>query len=115
CRDPNVYRIDRADSMRRLFNRLTGRSSTYDGGYRIAATLRRLHRSVPVDIVEREESCGWAINVSRSTRLPLVVKLHGPAFLHLLGEDWRTSDGRAKVRREGASLAHLHAVAVACA
>ena len=110
CRDPNVYRIDRADSMRRLFNRLTGRSSTYDGGYRIATTLRRLHRSVPVDIVEMEESFGWAINVSRSTRLPLVVKLHGPAFLHLLGEDLRTSDGRAKVRREGASLAHLPVV-----
>ena len=69
-----------APIRRRLFNRLTGRSSTYDGGYRIATTLRRLHRSVPVDIVEMEESFGWAINVSRSTRLPLVVKLHGPGY-----------------------------------
>ena len=110
CSDPHVYRIDRADSVRRLLNRVSGRSSTYDAGYRIATTLRRLHRSVPIDIVEMEESFGWALKVGTSTRLPLVVKLHGPAFLHLIDEDLHSPDGRKKVRREGESLARLPVV-----
>ena len=110
CVDPHVYRIDRSDGVRRLFNRVRGTSSAFDAGYRIATTLRRVHKRVPIDVVEMEESFGWAMKVGTSTRLPLVVKLHGPAFLHLIGEDLQAPDGRAKVRREGESLARLPVV-----
>lgn len=59
------------------------------------------------DIIEAEESFGWANVLSRRLRRPVVIRLHGPHFL--VGA--AASDGppsrfdRERVQREGAAIA----------
>jgi glycosyltransferase involved in cell wall biosynthesis len=89
--------------------RLRGQTPVvFDGGRRaIAPVLARLHAKTPVDVIEMEETFGWAADVRTGTSLPLVVKLHGPAFLHLVQEELATPFGRERVKREGEALARL--------
>lgn len=47
---------------------------------RVASTLHRLHDSAPLDIVEAPEYHAQGLLVSR--RIPLVVRLHAPAFVN---------------------------------
>jgi glycosyltransferase involved in cell wall biosynthesis len=70
----------------------------------IAARLRQVHRRQPIDIVEMEESFGWFADVAAQTALPVLVKLHGPAFLSLVEDELTSSFGKAKVEREGRAL-----------
>src|SRR6185295_8476948 len=91
-----------------LVARLGRRDRTvFDLGRTIAATIRRVHARDPIDVVEIEESFGWAGEVATSTSLPVVCKLHGPAFLTLVAAELATDLGREKVRREGEALARL--------
>ena len=70
----------------------------------LAEDILRLHRQTPIDVLEMEESFGWAGDVRRRTALPVVVKLHGPAFLSLVEEELDSDFGRLKIEREGAAL-----------
>jgi len=91
-----------------LVARVSRRDRTvFDIGRTIAATLRRVHARDPIDVVEMEESFGWAGAVAATTSLPVVCKLHGPAFLTLVAAELATEPGREKVRREGDALARL--------
>jgi glycosyltransferase involved in cell wall biosynthesis len=111
---PGVYRVHRTllDRLsRRLLRRRipTGRD-IFAFSAVIAAGILRVHRSDPIDVVEMEESFGWFADVGRQTSLPLLVKLHGPAFLTLGEEDLNTPFGQEKVDREGRALGLANAV-----
>lgn len=95
------------DRLRRRLRRLTrprtaGRD-TFAFATVIAAAMLSVHRRTPIDVIEMEESFGWFAEVARRTALPVLVKLHGPAFLTLVSEE--LSDfGREKIEREGQAL-----------
>lgn len=71
-----------------------------------AAAVRR-HR---LDVLECEESFGHCGEVADRVRVPVVAKLHGPAFL--LGNDGRGDDPEfdLRVAREGRGLARTAAI-----
>src|SRR5689334_10131109 len=81
-----------------------GHASVLDWGIVCAANLLAVHRRDPIDVVEMEESFGWFADVERLTGLPTVVKLHGPAFLSLVGAEAQTALARERNRREAAAL-----------
>jgi glycosyltransferase involved in cell wall biosynthesis len=98
---------------RRLSDRALGRLSrmwqpaefnVFDYSAVIAAAISATHRRDPIDIIEMEESFGWFADIERRTRLPLVVKLHGPAFLTLPTNERDTPFGREKIAREERAL-----------
>ena len=70
----------------------------------IIDTLRRVHRASPVDIVEMEESFGWFAQVQRGVPMPVVVKLHGPAFLTRVEEAAPSPAVLALIEREAHAL-----------
>ena len=93
------------DRLRARARRLAGhRSTVFDLGETIAATIGRVHARDPIDVVEMEESFGWAGDVAARTRIPVVVRLHGPAFVTMVEEERATPFGVEKVRREGVAL-----------
>lgn len=83
----------------------------WEWGRSIARSILQVHRREPIDIIEMEESFGWSADVARITRLPLLVKLHGPAFLSLIDDELSAPMGQERVRREGAALALAEAIA----
>jgi glycosyltransferase involved in cell wall biosynthesis len=104
---PGVHLVEpgRSDRLRSRALRLAGRRGTvFDTGRTIASTIRRVHSREPIDVVEMEESFGWAADVAAGTSIPVVVKLHGPAFLTMVEEELQTAFGAEKVRREGLAL-----------
>jgi len=108
CTDPSVFRVAPSLGARiseALARRVLGRrTSLFDFGRTIAATIASRHAVDPLDVVEMEESFGWPAHVAEDTGLPVVVKLHGPTFLTLAEEDLKTAFGAEKVRREGEAL-----------
>ena len=110
--EPGVVLIaprPRRSLIDRVAGRLLGRRPTvFDGGRDdLGPALARLDAIDPIDVVEMEESFGWAADVGERTGLPVVAKLHGPAFLHLVEEELATPLGQERVRREGEALARL--------
>ncbi|HMC15875.1 MAG TPA: glycosyltransferase family 4 protein [Albitalea sp.] len=105
--DPGVHRITPSLSYRlrrRVERVLDPRSAeVFAYGQAIAEVIRKLHRQHPVDVIEMEESFGWFAEVQR-LGVPLVVKLHGPAFLTLVEAEAASPFGQAKIEREGAAL-----------
>ena len=93
---------------RRLF---PCKHDVYSYGKIIAETVLATHRRDPIDIIEMEESFGWSADVGRITSIPVLVKLHGPAFLSLIEEELATLSGQVRVEREGQALAHAAAIA----
>lgn len=109
--DPDIHRISNGTLSAQLAKLLAilsrNNKSVFDYGSAIAAAIAKAHRRTPIDIIEMEESFGWAARVREETGLPLVVKLHGPAFLHLVEEEQATPFGKEKILREGKALARL--------
>jgi glycosyltransferase involved in cell wall biosynthesis len=70
----------------------------------IAAEILRVHRRNPIDVVEMEESFGWHADVAQRTGIPVLVRLHGPAFLSMVEEELNTDFGRLRIKHEGAAL-----------
>jgi glycosyltransferase involved in cell wall biosynthesis len=70
----------------------------------IAAEILRVHRRDRIDVLEMEESFGWFADIEKLISLPVLVKLHGPAFLSLVEEELRTPFGKEKIEREGQAL-----------
>jgi glycosyltransferase involved in cell wall biosynthesis len=98
----------RLPPLRRLTRRLSplrdSQLQVFDFSATIAAVVRRVARRKSIDIIEMEESFGWCADVARRTSLPMVVRLHGPAFLSLIGSELETPFAREKIEREGEAL-----------
>jgi glycosyltransferase involved in cell wall biosynthesis len=72
--------------------------------------MKELHRRDPIDIIEMEESFGWCADVARLTRLPVVVKLHGPAFTTMVKDEPESPIGRERIEREGHALSKIESI-----
>src|SRR5207244_714072 len=59
------------------------RHAVFAWGEAIATAAKRLHAADRIDVLEMEESFGWCADIQDRTGIPVVVKLHGPAFLTL--------------------------------
>lgn len=106
--EPGIYKVRRS-LLSRLSRRLKRRRhppeyDVFDYSSVIAAAIREVHRRHPIDVIEMEESFGWFNDVARRTKIPLLVKLHGPAFLSLVEEELHTSFAAEKIAREGRAL-----------
>lgn len=116
--DPRVHEV-RPSTWDKLLRRIPSRRRTredevFGASSLIASAINQLHRRDPIDVVEMEESFGWCADVAKRTSLPVVVKLHGPAFLSMLGEELETPFGREKVEREGIALRSAAAIISPC-
>lgn len=87
-----------------------GWNSEYDFGPRIAQAVMRVHKRESLDVFEMEESFGWCSDVARQTRIPLVVKLHGPAFLSLVDVERETTRRDLRIEIEGSALRSARAI-----
>ncbi len=109
-----VYHVDIGNRwpLWRAVQRRIGRgwNSEYDFGPHIAQAVRRVHAREPLDVFEMEESFGWCADVARHTPVPLVVKLHGPAFLSLVDVDREVSRRETRVETEGEALRSARAI-----
>jgi glycosyltransferase involved in cell wall biosynthesis len=119
--EPNVHCVAplRRGPAERLMRRLTSRWRAYpDASFEfsaaIASKMLEVHRRDPIDVIEMEESFGWCADVARLTALPVVVKLHGPAFLSMMPEEIETPFGREKIAREGAALRRSAGITSPC-
>jgi glycosyltransferase involved in cell wall biosynthesis len=102
--------------VRRLLRRpVTFERDVFEFSAVIAANILEVHRRDPIDIIEMEESFGWFADVGRLTSLPVLVKLHGPAFLSMVEDEINTLFGRQKVEREGQALGLAKAIVSPCA
>lgn len=116
-RDRNVYLVKRPPRSiwRRLLSRIdkgnAEKNSVFEFYGPIASKLNELHRTHPIDVVEMEESFGWCAGVIENTSLPVVTKLHGPAFLSMTGEEINTHFGQEKIAREGRALRRCAVIA----
>jgi glycosyltransferase involved in cell wall biosynthesis len=114
-RDPAVYVVEGRPFWDRVKRRLFRAPSSIEQGIfnysaAIAARLRQVHRQASIDIVEMEESFGWSADVGEQTGLPVLVKLHGPAFLSLVENELISSFGKEKIDREGQALRRSSAI-----
>jgi glycosyltransferase involved in cell wall biosynthesis len=110
----NIRRVRRSkwsDRLHRLvMNRLSLGYEMFNFSSVIAADVLRVHRRNPIDIIEIEESFGWCADLGSRTSIPVVVRLHGPAFLSMVESELNTPFGRKKILREGRALKKAHAV-----
>ena len=114
-RDPAVYMVKGRPFWDRVKRRLSGtppsiEQDIFNYSAAIAARLRQVHQRDPIDIIEMEESFGWFADVRAQIGLPVLVKLHGPAFLSLVENELTSSFGREKVDREGQALRRASAI-----
>jgi glycosyltransferase involved in cell wall biosynthesis len=118
-RDPTVYRINDRRFWGRVRRRLSAtppsiEQDIFNYSASIAEQLRRIHRRHPIDIIDMEESFGWFADVGAQTHLPVLVKLHGPAFLSLVENELTSSFGKVKIDREGQALRRAPAIIAPC-
>jgi glycosyltransferase involved in cell wall biosynthesis len=79
----------------------------------IAYTLDQLIEREGIDIFQMEETHGWALKVIDASRVPVVVRLHGPWFLnHDLGASRNEKpENRRRIEREGKAIHAANALA----
>lgn len=92
----------------RLFGEPSNPSSRVAQG--IVDTVLRIHQRSPIDVVEMEESFGWFSEVQELLPMPVVVKLHGPAFLSLVEEELSAPANQAKISAERWALSRVRHV-----
>jgi glycosyltransferase involved in cell wall biosynthesis len=115
ARDPGVYHVEGRRFWDRVIRRLSGtpfsvEQGTFNYSSSIAARFREVHRRYPIDVIDMEESFGWFADVGAQTDLPVLVKLHGPAFLSLVENELTSSFAKEKVDREGQALRRSTAI-----
>lgn len=112
--DDNVYPVRNSLSrrLRGRFLKLTGRprDDVFTWGEAIAESMLAVHRRTPIDVVEMEESFGWCSDVQRDLGVPVVAKLHGPAFLTATGREAESKLSIRRVHHEGYALRKIAAV-----
>jgi glycosyltransferase involved in cell wall biosynthesis len=116
--DPTVHLVRREGWQQlghRISRRLPVQNDFFSWGSAIGASMLELHRHDPIDIIEMEESFGWSAEVGKVTSIPVLVKLHGPAFLSLVEHELTTPAGRQRIEDEGRGLARASAIASPCA
>ena len=105
---PDAYGVAATRSQRlRTFlrHRFLGRHvNVFDAAATLASCIGKVHARHPIDIVECEESFGLFGRIRQATRVPVIVKLHGPAFVTLVREERALSTGLEKIDREGDAL-----------
>jgi len=69
--------------------------------------MEAIHKKHPIDVIEMEESFGWCGDVARLMPVPVVVKLHGPAFLSLIEEELHSTQATERIEAEGAALSRI--------
>jgi glycosyltransferase involved in cell wall biosynthesis len=79
-------------------------SEVFDFARVISAEILRVHQRARIDVIDMEESFGWFADVRVLTSIPVLVKLHGPAFLSLVENELNTPFAREKIQREGRAL-----------
>lgn len=108
---PDICLVPTPGKLQSAIRRVVSRPlSEFDGAARISAAIRRKHRADPIDVVEMEETYGWAGEVAERIDVPLIVRLHGPAFLSLTADEKNTPFGQKRMAAEGASLKRLRAI-----
>lgn len=112
--DTGIYLVEPPLTYR-IRRKLSGLVSTkdydmYHWGAAIAATVNRVCREDPIDVLEMEESFGWCADVQKRIPCPVVVKLHGPAFLTAVEEDLHSEMGAARIALEGSGLRQIAAI-----
>jgi glycosyltransferase involved in cell wall biosynthesis len=80
----------------------------------IASAILQVHARDPIDLVEMEESFGWFAEVERLTSLPLVVRLHGPAFLSYVDVELNTPFAQKRIELEGKALSRALTILSPC-
>lgn len=105
--DIHLVRPPRLARWRSWLDRKVGRGEPpeFAWGLSIGRAIGCIHRRDPIDIVEVEESFGWATDIEAQSRVPVAIKLHGPAFLSLVGEELNTALAASKIQREGEAMA----------
>jgi len=112
-KDPQIYLVapgfsDRhIDRLKFLASRATAHATW---GRYIAEKIHEVHRNDPIDILEMEEFWGWCAEVRERLSIPVVVKLHGPAFLDVVDDTRNTALTRARVEVEGRALRQMPAI-----
>src|ERR1700736_3000900 len=109
--EPRIYHVRYArpsflDRVLRRFSRRWRPKGIEVFGFArvISAAISRVHRQEPIDVIDMEESFGWFADVARLTSIPVLVKLHGPAFLSFVEDELNSPFGRQKIDREGRAL-----------
>ncbi len=97
--------------LRRKWKRVISRemATTPRWGHVIAGKMLEVHLADPIDVIEIEESFGWCADLQAGISVPVVVKLHGPAFLDLL-EEKHGQSGQQKIADEGLALRQMRYV-----
>lgn len=90
--------------FKRFFMRRNHTHDVFAFGDEIARAVGEVNRLDPIDVIEMEESFGWFARVQQKTKIPVVVKLHGPAFLSFVGRAKEESFSKTQIIREGQSL-----------
>jgi glycosyltransferase involved in cell wall biosynthesis len=112
--DAQIYRIAPLPKhglltrLRRLVRRQPFSFSVW--GRHIADIVNEVHQGDPIDILEMEESFGWCAEVQKLVPVPVVVKLHGPACLTLIGELRDTPFARARLRTEKLGMQQMNVI-----
>ena len=73
---------------------------------RIADAVSRLVSEKGIEIFQMEETHGWASTVIRQAPVPVIVRLHGPWFLHRALTPTHSSnpENRHRIEREGEAI-----------
>jgi len=71
---------------------------------RLIRTVNALHEREPLDIIEMEETFGICGDLAAAVSIPVVAKLHGPAFLDLVGEARDTPFAVSRIETERVGL-----------
>ena len=116
-RDPNVHLVslDTGKGLRGAFAKHIRRGrpnywGIFEFGAQLGRAIRKVHQRDAIDIVEMEESFGWCADVARMTSLPLVVKLHGPAFTTMVKDELESPIGIERIQREGQALSRIESI-----
>lgn len=100
---PDIRRISKRGTLGERILRKFGLVGPNNWGHAIGREILDIHRRTPVDVVEVEESFGWCKDLQEKIPMPVIVKLHGPAFLDMVeGRD--TPEGEKKMADEGVAL-----------
>jgi glycosyltransferase involved in cell wall biosynthesis len=107
--DPYTVDLNAIETQRsplsRLASRLLNSSSRVDDfGKKLLSTISMLAERHSIDVLEIEESFGWAFIIAQATIVPVVVRLHGPWFLNGVFDGSPTSASRTRIDAEGRGI-----------
>jgi glycosyltransferase involved in cell wall biosynthesis len=110
-RDSAIYLV-KATTRYKILQKLSGlaRRGSHDvfsWGRAIAAAINEVNTTDPIDVLEMEESFGWCADVQQLVPIPIVVKLHGPAFLTLVEQDVQSDLLQTRIDMEGKALRQI--------